>query len=148
MDKVMDLLKELEELIERGNAVPFSSKAMIDPEEAMEIIADIREELPKELAESKKIVAERKQILFEAQESAEKIKNDAQKQVKEAINGSEVLKQANTRAQKLTTAAQAQAKEIRVGTQHYADKILHDLQTQLKALNDQIESNRQELKDI
>ena len=34
--KVTDLLKELEELIERGNAVPFSSKAMISPDEALE----------------------------------------------------------------------------------------------------------------
>ena len=50
--KVTDLLKELEELIERGNAVPFSSKAMISPDEALEIIGEIKEELPRELSES------------------------------------------------------------------------------------------------
>lgn len=146
--KVMDLLKELEELIDRGNAVPFSSKAMIDPEEAAEIIAEIKEELPKELAESRKIVAERKQILFEAQANADRIRDNAEKQVKDKIDSSEVLKQANAQAEKLTSAAQAQAKEIRVGTQHYADKILHDLQVELKELNDKIEENRQELKNI
>jgi hypothetical protein len=35
-----------------------------------------------------------------------------------------------------------------VGTQRYADKILHELQTQLKALNDQIEDNRREIKEL
>lgn len=146
--KVMDLLKELEELIERGNAVPFSSKAMIDPEEAAEIIAEIREQLPKELNESRKIVSERKQILFEAQANADRIKNDADKQIQSKIDGSEVVKQANAKAEKLLSTAQAQAKEIRVGTQRYADKILYDLQVQLKDLNDKIEENRKELKNI
>ncbi|MBM6967796.1 hypothetical protein [Pseudoramibacter alactolyticus] len=146
--KVTDLLKELEELIERGNAVPFSSKAMISPDEALEIIGEIKEELPRELSESRKIVAEKKQILFEAQASADRIKNSAEKQMKAMVDTDEVTKAAQTQAEIIVENAQTQAKEIRVGTQRYADKILHELQTQLKALNDQIEDNRREIKEL
>lgn len=146
--KITDLLKELEELIERGNAVPFSSKAMISPDEALEIIGEIKEELPRELSESRKIVAEKKQILFEAQASADRIKNSAEKQMKEMVDTDEVTKAAQTQAEIIVENAQTQAKEIRVGTQRYADKILHELQTQLKALNDQIEDNRREIKEL
>ena len=146
--KVTDLLKELEELIERGNAVPFSSKAMISPDEALEIIGEIKEELPRELSESRKIVAEKKQILFEVQASADRIKNSAEKQMKAMVDTDEVTKAAQTQAEIIVENAQTQAKEIRVGTQRYADKILHELQTQLKALNDQIEDNRREIKEL
>lgn len=146
--KVTDLLKELEELIERGNAIPFSSKAMISPDEALEIIGEIKEELPRELSESRKIVAEKKQILFEAQASADRIKNSAEKQMKAMVDTDEVTKAAQTQAEIIVENAQTQAKEIRVGTQRYADKILHELQTQLKALNDQIEDNRREIKEL
>ncbi|EFV00923.1 hypothetical protein HMP0721_2088 [Pseudoramibacter alactolyticus ATCC 23263] len=146
--KVTDLLKELEELIERGNAVPFSSKAMISPDEALEIIGEIKEELPRELSESREIVAEKKQILFEAQASADRIKNSAEKQMKAMVDTDEVTKAAQTQAEIIVENAQTQAKEIRVGTQRYADKILHELQTQLKALNDQIEDNRREIKEL
>lgn len=146
--KITDLLKELEELIERGNAVPFSSKAMISPDEALEIIGEIKEELPRELSESRKIVAEKKQILFEAQASADRIKNSAEKQMKEMVDTDEVTKAAQTQAEVIVENAQTQAKEIRVGTQRYADKILHELQIQLKALNDQIEDNRREIKEL
>jgi hypothetical protein len=146
--KVTDLLKELEELIERGNAVPFSSKAMISPDEALEIIGEIKEELPRELSESRKIVAEKKQILFEAQASADRIKNNAEKQMKEMVDTDEVTKAAKTQAEIIVENAQTQAKEIRVGTQRYADKILHELQTQLKALHEQIEDNRKEIKEL
>ena len=35
---VQELLAELESVIENGNTLPFSSKSLIDPEEAIEII--------------------------------------------------------------------------------------------------------------
>ncbi|MDD2414168.1 MAG: hypothetical protein PHI94_03240 [Eubacteriaceae bacterium] len=148
MTKILDLLKEMEDLIDKGNSVPFSSKAMIVPEEMLEIIDEIKQELPAELAESKKIVAEKKQILFEAQANADRIKNNAEKQLREMIDTNEITRTANTQAEIIIENAQTQAKEIRIGTQHYSDKILYNLQVELKELNDQIETNRKELKEI
>ncbi len=148
MKVIEDLLNELEELVEKGNSVPFSSKAMINPEEMMEIIDEIRQELPKELEESRKIVAEKKQILFEAQANADRIKNNAEKQLREMVDTSEINRTAQTQAEIIIENAQTQAKEIRIGTQHYSDKILYNLQVQLKELNDKIEENRKELKVI
>lgn len=54
--KVLELLTELEELVEKGNTLPFSSKALVSPEEIMEIIDEIREELPAELVQAREIV--------------------------------------------------------------------------------------------
>ena len=110
--KVTDLLKELEELIERGNAVPFSSKAMISPDEALEIIGEIKEELLRELSESREIVAEKKQILFEAQASADRIKNSAEKQMKAMVDTDEVTKAAQTQAEIIVENAKIGANSV------------------------------------
>jgi len=75
--KVLERLKELEELIVSGNSLPFSSKALVNPVEMTEIIEEIREELPRELQEAKKIVEEKNRILVEAQNDAERIKTRA-----------------------------------------------------------------------
>lgn len=146
--KVMELLSELEELVEKGNSLPFSAKAMINPEEVMEILDEIRAELPEELIQARKIVAERKQILFEAQSEADRIKNDVETKMHQLVDNDEISKAARQQAQELIMAAQKQAKEIRIGTQHYADKLLYNLQVNLKELNDTIEENRKELKDM
>ncbi|SEA64058.1 hypothetical protein SAMN04515656_1187 [Eubacterium aggregans] len=146
--KVLELINEVEELVEKGNSVPFSSKALVNPEEIIEILDEIRTALPPELAEARKIVAERKQILFEAQADADRLKNDVEGKLRQVIDNSEITKNAQTQAEIIIENAQIQAKEIRIGTQHYSDKILYNLQIKLKEINDQIEANRKELKDI
>lgn len=146
--KVLELINEVEELVEKGNSVPFSSKALVNPEEIIEILDEIRTALPPELAEARKIVAERKQILFEAQADADRLKNDVEGKLRQVIDNSEITKNAQTQAEIIIENAQTQAKEIRIGTQYYSDKILYNLQIKLKEINDQIEANRKELKDI
>ena len=47
--EIFTLLENLEELLESGAKVPFSSKVMVDAEELKEILEDIRQALaPKE----------------------------------------------------------------------------------------------------
>ena len=146
--KVLELLSELEELVTKGNTVPFSNKAMVDPQEFMEILDEIRVALPPEMAESRKIVAERKQIIFEAEAEAKQLKSDVEKKLRQVITKDEISKQAQARAEAIVAAANKHAKEIKTGTQQYSDKILYNLQLKLKALNDTIEDNRKELKQI
>ena len=146
--KVLELLTELEELVEKGNTLPFSSKALVSPEEIMEIIGEIREELPAELVQAREIVEQKKKIMVEAEGDAERIKNEAEKKLKEMIDTNEITRTATAQAETIIKNAQASAKELRIGTQHYSDKILYNLQVQLKELNDKIEANRKEIKEI
>ena len=146
--KVLELLTELEELVEKGNTLPFSSKALVSPEEIMEIIDEIREELPAELVQAREIVEQKKKIMVEAEGDAERIKNEAEKKLKEMIDTNEITRTATAQAETIIKNAQASAKELRIGKQHYSDKILYNLQVQLKELNDKIEANRKEIKEI
>lgn len=146
--KVLELLTEIEEMVEKGNTLPFSSKALVNPEDIIEIIEEIREELPGELTDARKVMADSKRILVEAESDAERIRADAEKKLKEMIDTNEITKTATAQAENIMQNAQKSAKEIRIGTQHYSDKILYNLQVQLKNLNEQIEANRKELKDI
>jgi len=146
--RVIDLLAELEEIVEKGNAVPFSSKALIDPEEIIEIIDEIRDSLPEELTEAKKIVAERKKIISTAQSEAEHMKAEAEKRLKELIDTNEVTKTATAQANEIMRNANASAKALKTGTQNYTDKLLYSFQLQLKVMNEKIEQNRRELKNM
>ncbi|HEY5537763.1 MAG TPA: hypothetical protein VIK23_03775 [Acetobacterium sp.] len=146
--RVMELLAELEEVIEKGNTLPFSSRALVNPEELLEIIDEIRDAMPSELTESKKIVAERKKILFAAQDEAEHIKSEAEKRLKELIDTNEITKTASAQANEMINNANASAKALKLGTQNYADKLLYTFQLQLKEMNDRVEQNRNELKNM
>ena len=146
--KVMQLLDELTEIVKSAPTIPLSTKVRVDPNELIDIIAEIRQSLPGELKTARAIVAERKQILFEAQANADRITTNAENKLREMIDSNEITRNANTQAEITLENAATQAKEIRIGTQKYADKILYRLQLKLKEINDQVEENRQEIKDL
>ncbi|MBK5243624.1 MAG: hypothetical protein JJE18_01120 [Eubacteriaceae bacterium] len=146
--RVIELLAELEEVIEKGNTLPFSSKALVNPEELIEIIDEIRDAMPGELTEAKKIVAERKKIIFAAQSKADHIKAEAEKRLKELIDTNEITKTASAHANEMMNNANASAKALKIGTKNYADRLLYNFQLQLKEMNDKVEQNRNELKNM
>ena len=144
--KIMDLLEELEALIENGNTLPFSSKSLISSEDALEIIDELKQELPKEIEESYNIVNQKKQILFEAEQEADNIRNTAQNEVRELIDENEVMRMANNEAESILTNAQNSAKDIRIGTQEYAYSVLDSLEKKLSKLFNEVRKNKEDLK--
>ena len=64
---VEELLEMMEETLEAGTIVPFSaSKRMVDVDRMRDIIDEVRNNLPDEIRESKKIVNDREQIMQNA----------------------------------------------------------------------------------
>ena len=82
---VEELLEMMEETLEAGTIVPFSaSKRMVDVDRMRDIIDEVRNNLPDEIRESKKIVNDREQeIVKRSQQHAAEILSAAQKSAKE-----------------------------------------------------------------
>ena len=56
--EIFTLLETLEDIIEKSRNVPFSSKCIVDKEEFLEIIKEIRLKLPDEIKQAKWIKEE------------------------------------------------------------------------------------------
>ena len=69
--EIFTLLEELEDILENCKTVPFSGKSVVDKEEILEILKEIRLKLPDELKQAKWIKEERQRILVEAQKEAD-----------------------------------------------------------------------------
>ena len=57
--EIFTLLETLEEMLENSKSIPFSDKGIIDKEEMLEIIKEIRLKLPDELKQAKWVKEER-----------------------------------------------------------------------------------------
>ena len=51
--EILAILETLEDVIERGISVPFSGRCIIDREEVLEIIKEIRLKLPDDMKQAK-----------------------------------------------------------------------------------------------
>ena len=78
--RVLELLEEIEEIVDTAAGFPLTGKIMIDSEELLEIVREIRSELPDEIQQAQWIKNERERIIAEAKQQYEAVIDDAQKQ--------------------------------------------------------------------
>ena len=139
-------LEELEDILERSKTVPFSGKSLVDKEEILEIIKEIRLKLPDELKQAKWIKEERQRILVEAQKEADDIVKEAENRIISMINENEITKKAYEKKAEIIETANEMSREISKGTKDYADNILEGLEVALEDALKIIQNNRKELK--
>lgn len=144
--EIFTLLENLEELLESGAKVPFSSKVMVDAEELKEILEDIRLKLPDELKQAKWVKEERQRIIEDAEKEAEGLIKDAERKIITLVDEHVITKQALAQKEEIIENANKVSKEISVGTRDYADAILEKVEEVLKETLDVVHNNRKELK--
>lgn len=144
--EILAILEALEDVVERAVSVPFSGKCLLDREEILEIVKEIRLKLPDDLKQAKWVKDERQRILLEAQKEANNIVKEAEGKITSLIDEHEITKQAYEQGNEIITNAQKNAREIRLGTKDYADSILSRVEDVLKDAMEVIKSNRGELK--
>ena len=146
--KVLQLLDELEDIIENSSSIPFAGKALIDRGDILDLLKEIRIQLPDEIKQAQWIKEERQRILIEAQKESDTILNDARKHIEEMIEKDQITKKAHKRAEEIVAQAQVNAKEIRIGARQYADELLAGIEKNLLDLVDTVKVNRKELKGM
>lgn len=145
----MDVLKfidEIEDILEEGSSVPFSNKIMVDSEELLDIIKEIRIRLPDDIKQAAWIKEEKQRILAEAQKGADNLLSDAEYKLEELIDRDEISQKAKERSEEIINKARNNAKEIRLGALEYADNLLLETQEELRDIIQLLNENRKELR--
>lgn len=133
--KILELLDELEEIIETGTGLILTGKIMIDPDDVLDIIREIRSDLPEEIEQAKWIKAERQKIIEEAKTEYETVLRDAQRQADILIENDEITSKAKARAEDILRNAEASAKHLKLSTFDYIDGILFNFEEKMDQMN-------------
>ena len=145
---VEELLELMEETLEAGTAVPFSpSKRMVDVDRMRDIIDEVRNNLPDEVRESKKIVNDREQIIKNARIESENIIQQAEERARTLTSEQEIVKRSQQRAVEILTAAQSQAKELSRSMTLYCESILKSTEETLARSVSDIKNTRLNLRN-
>ena len=144
--ETFELLETLEDIIEKSRNVPFSSKGIVDKEEMLDLIKEIRLKLPDELKQAKWVKEERQRILVEAQKEADGIVKEAENRIISMIDEHEITRKAYEQKAEIIEAANEMSREISNGTKEYADNVLQGIEVALEDALKIIQNNRKELK--
>ena len=132
--------------MEKSRNVPFSNKCIVDKEEVLEIIKEIRLKLPDEIKQAKWVKEERQRILVEAQNEANDIIKEAENRIISMIDEHEITRKAYEKKVEIIETANEMSREIKSGTEEYADGVLAGIEVALEDALKVIKNNRKELK--
>jgi vacuolar-type H+-ATPase subunit H len=144
--EILSILETLEDLVEKSVSVPFSGKCLVDKEEILEIVKELRLKLPDDIKQAKWVKEERQRILLDAQKEAANMLKDAEGKIASMVDEHEITQKAYEQANEIVASAQKNAREIRLGTKEYADNILNRVEEILNDTIEVIRTNREELK--
>ena len=158
--EIFTLLETLEDIIENAKAVPFTEKVIVDKNDILNIIKEIRLKLPDELKQAKWIKEERERIMAEAEKDADDIVKEAENRIISMIDEHEITRKAYDKKEEIVAQANEMHRTIVRDTNVYADELLANVESSVKMLQETlanvevtikqtvetIENNRKELK--
>ena len=144
--EIFTFLETLEDILENSKKLPFTDKVIVNKEELVEIIQEIRLKLPDELKQAKWVKEERQRILQEAQKEAEGVVKEAENRIISMIDEHEITRKAYEQKAEIIETANEMSREISKGTKDYADSILQNIEVTLQNALETIQNNRNELK--
>ncbi|MFQ6057865.1 MAG: ATPase [Anaerolineae bacterium] len=118
-------------MLDRSWHLPFSSKTVIDGDEYLHLIDQIRISVPQEINEARRVLQEKEQILTRAREEAANIIALAKEQRERMVEDHDIRRLAEAEREELLEQARQEAERIAAEADAYALEVLRDLERQL-----------------
>ena len=122
---IIELLDILYGMVTEAWGVPLGNdKCIIERDKAVEIINEIKANLPTALAEAKRLVSARDEFIGNAKKEAEALRKNAEEKARAMIEEQEIVRVAKARSAEMIASAEAKSKELRRVASSYVDDIM------------------------
>jgi cell division septum initiation protein DivIVA len=142
---ILYLLDRLEEELTSGRRVPFWDRTLIDEQECLEILDQIRVAIPEEIKAARRVAQERDELLTEARAEADRILGEADQQIADRIAEHALVRAAQMRAAEIEEDALRAAEETRREADSYAYRVLERLRGQIEQVSQVVDRGLQDL---
>lgn len=140
---ISEIIDMMEDTINKASTVPLTGKIMLDKEELLDYIQEMRIVYPEEVKEAKWVKKERSRILEEAEERAEAIRKSVEQQQEQLVDEHEITRQAYEKADAIKEMTEQYEKERRQDVEEYVDAILNDVEHRLDLLIRKVQEDRE-----
>ena len=134
MDALLDYLDDIEEVLETSKKIPFGNRISVEKERILDIINDIRLNLPDDIRHAQRILGDHDRIVAEAQRKAQDILDAAESEAKLRASNHEIFRRASDQAAEIMEQAKKESRDLRMNANDYMDDCLAEVESQLKEL--------------
>ena len=140
---VEELLDMLFEMIDEAKNAPLSSdKCVIERDRALDLIDDVRSQFPIELAEARKMMANRAELVASAKREADAIRKAAEDRARQLVAEDTITLQARQRANEMMQQAEERSRELKRAANEYCEDALRRTEEAVAEAYDEIKQSR------
>ena len=146
---VQYLIDMLYEMIDGAkNVLMAPDKCMIVREDALDLIDELKGQLPLELKKAQDLIRARDEFVENAKKEADKIRRQAELDAKTIVGESEIIRVARDKATEIIRRAEERAKSITNVTNDYADDALRRATEALQMAQDELNESRMRFRAV
>ena len=142
---IMDLIDRLESQFSEGRRMLGTRRIMVDEGEFLALIDHLRNSVPMELLQARRVIQDRQQIILEAQEEAEKIVSTARDRAEYLISEKGLTAEARYRSEDVLRQARERAQKTMGEVDGYARRVLDQVERTIRQNLNEIEHAKSSL---
>lgn len=140
---VQRLLDMLYGMIDEAKSAAFSSeKCIINRDEALDLLDEVRAKLPLEIKKAQELVRAREEYVSAAKKEVEKMLRQAELDAKVIVSESETLQQARQRSSEIICRAESRSKELYHVANTYTEDALRRTEEAIQMALDEVKESR------
>ena len=142
---ILYLLDQLEDLLKESSKVPMTSRVLVDEQELLDVIDQIRVSIPDEIKEATRLTRQREQLLDDAHAEADRLIREADAQIADRMNEHYLVRAAEARAAQIEERARLEADQVRRESEQYAYRVMQRLRDQIAQVSQTVDRGLHEL---
>lgn len=142
---ILVLIDHLEDILNNGTRVPFSSRVMVEEEDLLAVVDQLRLSLPQELKQARKVVQDRQRIITDAQAQADSIVTTARNRAEYILTEQGLTNEAKVRSEEMLRKAKDNVKRVTGEVDVYALGMMTELETLLQDHLDRVQHAKRAL---
>ena len=133
-NEVMELIDQLYTMVSEAWGVPLGNeKCIVERDQVLEILDEIKTAMPVELSEAKRLVSARDEFINNAKREAEGIRNQAEERARALVDDQEIVRIAKARSNEMLASTQAKADALRRASSQFCDEALRRTEEAISA---------------
>jgi hypothetical protein len=142
---IESILNHLLDLMATAKSMPLSSSVMVSREEVTSLVQSAIECLPDELRQARWLLREREEFMAERNRDADALMADVRAQAEHMVQRTEIVRQANSVAQRILDDANEEARTLRHQAEDFVDTKLAGMEIVLDRLTRTVQAGRARL---
>ena len=148
-NEVLELLYMLYTMVSEAWGVPLGNeKCIIERDKVLNILDEIKAQLPVEIAEAKRLITSRDEYIGTAKREAESVRKSAEERARELVDEQEIVKAAKLRSNELINLAESRTRELYRVANQYVDDALRRTEEAVGAALDEIRQSRIKFRSV